>query len=360
MRAAVMRNVGDEGLDVVDDLDTIDVGPGQVKIDIKATGVCHSDLSGLNGTIPQAAPAVLGHEGAGIVSEVGEGVTTVAVGDHAIVAWAPPCGKCDMCTGRHQPHLCMNVQMVMMGTPNFREGDTPMMGFAGAGTWAESIVLPQEAAIKIDDDVPFEVASLVGCAVTTGVGAALNTAKVVPGSNVAVFGCGGVGISVIQGARIAGAAEIVAVDLNKEKAEDAKRFGATHAVTPDEIDAAKGEITGGEGFDYTFEAIGLSKTMRDAFDHARRGGTVTIVGVGRMDDMLSFSAFEMFYSEKSLLSSFYGSADVRYDFNRMLRLWKAGRLDLEGMISKRIKLDDINDALGALERGEVIRQVIQL
>jgi S-(hydroxymethyl)glutathione dehydrogenase/alcohol dehydrogenase len=360
MRAAVMRNVGDEGLDVVTDMETIPVGPGQVRIDIKATGVCHSDLSGLNGTIPQMTPAILGHEGAGVIAEVGDGVTNLAVGDHVIVAWAPPCGLCENCTGRHQPHLCMNIQMVMMGTPNFKQGDDIVWGFAGAGTWAESLVLPWQAAIKIADDVPFEVASLIGCAVTTGVGAVINTAKVKPGSNVVVFGAGGIGISVIQGARLAGAAQIVAVDLNKEKAEDAKRFGATHGCTPAELDAVKGEITGGEGFDYSFEAIGLSLTMRAAFDAIRRGGTCTIVGVGKMDDMLQFSAFEMFYSEKTLLSSFYGSADVRTDFNRLLNLWKAGRLDLEGMISKRLPLEDINGALTALEKGEVIRQVIEL
>jgi S-(hydroxymethyl)glutathione dehydrogenase/alcohol dehydrogenase len=360
MRAAVMRNVGDEGLDVVDDLETIDVGPGMVRIEIKATGVCHSDLSGLNGTIPQVTPAVLGHEGAGVVAEVGPGVTNVAVGDHVIVAWAAPCGECINCTGRNQPHLCMNIQMQTMGTPNFRQGDTPVWGFAGAGTWAESIVLPYQSAIKIDPDVPFEIASLVGCAVTTGVGAAINTARVKPGSSVVVFGAGGVGISVIQGARLAGAAEIVAVDLNPDKFDEAKRFGATHGVTPDELDAAKIEITAGEGFDYAFEAIGRSQTMRASFDAVRRGGTACIVGVGKMDDFLQFSAFELFYSEKTLMSSFYGSADVRTDFNRLLRLWKAGRLDLEGMISRRLHLHDINDALKSLEKGEVIRQVIEL
>jgi S-(hydroxymethyl)glutathione dehydrogenase/alcohol dehydrogenase len=355
-----MRNVGDEGVDVVDNLETIDVGPGQVRIEIKATGICHSDLSGLNGTIPQMTPAVLGHEGAGVIAEVGPGVTNVKVGDPVIVAWAAPCGECANCVGRNQPHLCMNIQMQTMGMPNFKEGDTPVWGFAGAGTWAESLVLPYQSAIKIDPDVPMEVASLVGCAVTTGVGAAINTAKVKPGSNVVVFGAGGVGISVIQGARLAGAAEIVVVDLVPEKLEEAKKFGATHGATPDSLDDVKGEITGGEGFDYSFEAIGRSQTMRAAFDAVRRGGTATVVGVGKMDDMLQFSAFELFYSEKTLLSSFYGSADVRSDFNRLLRLWKAGRLDLEGMISRKLHMHDINDGLKALEKGEVIRQVVEV
>ena len=367
MRAALLRNTGDETLDVVDDMQTIDPGPGQVKVKIGATGVCHSDLSAMNGTIPQPAPAVLGHEGAGVVVALGDGVTTVAEGDHVIVAWSPPCGTCPSCTGRHQPHLCFNVQMMMAVTPNFILDGNPAFGMAGTGTFAEEVVLPKEAVIKIDADVPLEIASaqpsaryrsLIGCGVMTGVGAAINTAKVSPGSSVLVFGCGGVGISVIQGARIAGAAEIVAVDLNEDKHATAKAFGATHACTPDQLPDVKAEITGGEGFDYAFEAIGLAATMRGAYDNTRRGGTTVIVGVGRAEQQVSFNAFELFFDEKTLTGSYYGSADVRTDFARMIRLWKAGRLDLESMISRKITLDDINDALGALARGEVIRQVI--
>jgi S-(hydroxymethyl)glutathione dehydrogenase/alcohol dehydrogenase len=192
----------------------------------------------------------------------------------------------------------------------------------------------------------------------TGVGAAINTAKVVPGSSVVVFGCGGVGISVIQGARNAGAAEIVAVDLNEEKHATAKAFGATHACTPDDLQDLRMEITGGEGFDYAFEAIGLAVTMRGAYDATRRGGTTVIVGVGRNDQEVAFNAFELFFDEKTMTGSYYGSADVRTDFHRMIRLWRAGRLDLERMISRRITLEQINDAMGALARGEVIRQVI--
>ena len=197
---------------------------------------------------------------------------------------------------------------------------------AGFGTFAESLVVPQEGAIKIDDDVPFEIASLIGCGVTTGVGAAINTAKVTPGSTCAVIGCGGVGISVIQGCRIAGASVIVAVDLNDEKLETAKRFGATHAVKPDDLAAAQGELTGGAGgFDFTFEAIGLPQTVRAAYDAARRGGTVTVVGVGGFDKIVEFNMFELFFNEKTIHGSYYGSADVRSDFNRLLRLWKTGQ-----------------------------------
>jgi S-(hydroxymethyl)glutathione dehydrogenase / alcohol dehydrogenase len=358
MRAAVLRNTGDDKLEVRDDVGLVEVGPGQVKVDIQATGVCHSDLSAMTGVIPQPAPFVPGHEGAGIVAEVGEGVTSVAPGDHVIVAWSPPCGSCAFCIDRKQPNLCSNLQMATMGATNFLLEGAPMFGMAGAGTFSESVILAEQGVVKIGDDIPFEIASLVGCGVMTGVGAALNTAKVAPGSSVVVFGCGGVGISAIQGARVAGAAEIVAVDLVDHKLEDAQRFGATQAVKPDDLDGVKASVTGGDGFDYAFEAIGLPATMRAAYDATRRGGTTCVIGVGGMDQMVSFSAFELFYNEKNLVGSYYGSADVRSDFDRMLRLWKTGRLDLQGMISRKLGLEDVNEAIADLKAGEVIRQVI--
>ncbi|OWY63514.1 Zn-dependent alcohol dehydrogenase [cyanobacterium TDX16] len=358
MRGAVLRATGDENLDVVDDLTLDSPGPGQVQIDIKATGLCHSDLSGMTGTIPQPAPAVLGHEGAGIITAVGEGVTSVQEGDHVIVAWSPPCGSCKFCIDLKSPQLCVNIQFAETVKQKFHQGSEDIFGFAGAGTFAEQTLMPEQGVVKIDDDVPLDLASLIGCAVMTGVGAAINTAKVVPGSSVVVFGAGGIGISVIQGARIAGAAEIVAVDMVDSKLETAKTFGATHAVKPDELDELKGELTGGDGFDYAFEAIGLSTTMRAAFDSVRRGGTATIVGVGKMDDMLSFNAFELFFAEKKLLGSYYGTTDVRSDFARLIRLWRYGKLDLEGMITTKMPIDDVNLALDAMRKGEVVRQVL--
>jgi S-(hydroxymethyl)glutathione dehydrogenase / alcohol dehydrogenase len=358
MRAAVLRNTGDEKLEIRDDIELGPVGPGEVKVRIHATGVCHSDVSGMNGTIPQPAPFVPGHEGAGVVSEVGEGVTSVAPGDHIIVAWSAPCGTCKFCVDRKQPNLCINIQFAAGATPHFLQDGSPIFGFAGVGTWAEELILPQQGVVKIDPATPHEIASLVGCGVMTGVGAALNTAKVTPGSSVVVFGCGGVGISAIQGARVAGASEIVAVDLVDSKLEDAQRFGATHAVKPDELDSAKQTITGGDGFDYAFEAIGLPQTMRSAYDVIRRGGTACIIGVGGLDKSLTFNAFELFFDEKTLKGSYYGSADVRSDFSRMLNLWHNGRLDLEGMISKKIAIDDVNEAVADLKAGTVIRSVI--
>jgi S-(hydroxymethyl)glutathione dehydrogenase/alcohol dehydrogenase len=357
MRAALLRSIGDDKLEVRDDIELGPVGPGQVRIAIGATGICHSDLSAMNGTIPQPVPAILGHEGAGVVAEVGEGVTNVQPGDHVIVAWSPACGHCRNCVDRSSPQLCGELMGEMFMGNHFRLDGQPFGGMAGAGTFAEQLIVPSQAAIKIDADIPLDIASLVGCGVMTGVGAALNTARVKPGSSVVVFGCGGVGISAIQGARVAGASEIVAVDLVESKLETAQHFGATHAVTPDQLDSVKGLLTG-DGFDYAFEAIGNPVTMRAAYDATRRGGTTCIVGVGKMDQTISFSAFELFYSEKTLVGSYYGSADVRSDFHRILRLWQAGRLDLESMISRRMTIDEVNDGLVALAKGEVVRQVI--
>lgn len=356
MRAAVFQETGQAKADILDGVELVDLQPGDVRIRMRATGVCHSDISAMSGTIPQPAPCVLGHEGAGEIVEVGEGVTKVAPGDHVIVVWVPPCGECPTCL-RGQPNLCPS-SMTSMGNQRFSVDGTPFFGFAGTGTFAEESVMPQQAVVRIPDDVPFEIGALIGCGVTTGVGAVLNTARVEPGSSVAVIGAGGVGISVIQGARIAGASEIVAIDMQEPKLETAKRFGANYGATPDTIDDVKNEITGGEGFDYVFEVVGHSATIRQAYDLARRGGAAVVVGAGAMGDEVSFNAFELFYMEKRILGSLYGSADVRVEFPRLINLWRNGRLDLDGMISRRLKLDDVNDAFEAMERGEVIRQII--
>ena len=358
MLAAILMETPTEELMVADDVTLRDLAPGDVKVKIAHSGVCHSDLSAMNGTIPQTPPAVLGHEGAGVVTDIGDGVTHVAPGDHVIIAFSPPCGTCPYCTGRGQPNLCIDGFFAMSANPQVRRGDTVVGAMTGCGTFAEETIVPGIAAIKIDDDIPLDVAALVGCGVPTGVGAALNTAGITPGSSVLVIGAGGVGVAAIQGARIAGAAVIVAVDLHEGKLDRAKAFGATHGVLPDDLPAALAEITAGEGFDFTLECIGMPTTMRQAFDMTRRGGTSCIVGVGRMDETFELSAFEMFFSEKTLVGSMYGGADVRTDFNRFLRLYKAGRLDLEGMISRRIHIDEVNDAMACIGDADIIRQVI--
>ncbi|MGN6693992.1 MAG: Zn-dependent alcohol dehydrogenase [Aquihabitans sp.] len=357
MRAALLHNTGDEVLEIVDDVEVDAPGPGEVTIKIEATGVCHSDLHAMQGSLPQPAPFVPGHEGAGIIDAVGEGVTDLAVGDHVVVAWSPPCGKCNNCVERKQPHLCVMIQFAIAGTPRFSRNGEPVFGMAGTGTFAERLTVPQEAAVKIDDDIPFEIASLIGCGVSTGVGAAINTAKVTPGSKVVVFGCGGVGIAAIQGAHVAGASVIVAVDLNEDKLELAKTFGATHGCKPDDLAALQAELTG-DGFDYAFEAIGLPVTMRAAYDAVRRGGTACVIGVGAMDKEVSFNGFEIFFSEKNFMGSYYGSVDVRSDFHRLLSLWKSGQLDLDGMITNRMKIDEINEAFAIMKKGDAIRTVI--
>ena len=356
MRAAVLREL-DKDLEVRDDVELVDLLPGDVRIRLAASGVCHSDLSAQNGTIPAPLPCVLGHEGAGVVAEVGEGVSELAVGDHAIVSFVPACRKCEPCL-RGESNLCQKM-FQMVTAPHFKIGAEAVIGYLGCGTFSEEMIVMEEAVIKVDPEIPLDVVSLIGCGVTTGVGAAIHTAQVRPGSSVCVFGCGGVGISAIQGARIAGAAEIVAVDTVPEKLEMATRFGATHTALPDQLDAVNRAVTGGKGFDYALECVGNPKTIRASYDVVRRGGTAVVVGVGRTTEKIEFTAFELFYGEKTLKGSMYGSANVRVDFPRLLRLWKQGKLDLEGMITRRIAFEEINDAFRAMQAGEVIRTVVE-
>ena len=285
VRAAVLWKVGDP-LELRDDVRIKDPGPNEVRVRIAASGICHSDVSIQNGTVDQPLPSVLGHEGAGEVLEVGAGVDRLAPGDHVVLNWNPPCGMCAECLGG-QPNLCYQLSMHNPAVTKLSINDESVHSLTGLGTFAEEVVVPHQAVIKIPSDIPLDIAALVGCGVMTGAGAALNTAKVQPGSSVAVIGCGGVGISVLQGARICGAAEIVAVDLNPEKREFAKKFGATHTASPDELPQVSAEVTGGRGFDYAFEAIGLAETMRLTYDTARRGGTAVIVGMAKADAMVS-------------------------------------------------------------------------
>jgi S-(hydroxymethyl)glutathione dehydrogenase / alcohol dehydrogenase len=358
MRAAVLNQVGDTKLELRDDVRTVGVGEREIRIRVRATGVCHSDLSAMDGTLPALAPGILGHEGAGEVLEVGPRVEHLAVGDHVALTFVPPCGTCVNCRGR-RPHLCAVHSIAAFTSPRFLVGDTPAFGYAGTGTFAEELVVPADGAVKIDEDVPFEIAALVACGVMTGVGAVVNTAKVEPGASVLVIGCGGVGISVIQGARLAGAATIVAVDPVADKHEAAVRFGATHAIGPERLADTHASLTGSQGFDYTFDVVGAPATIRSAWDNARRGGTVVVVGAGRGDATVQFSAQELFLHDKRLLGSFYGGADVHRDYPRLLALWRSGRLDLDGMISRRIRLDEINDGLQVLRAGgTLIRQLV--
>ncbi|OXS31256.1 Zn-dependent alcohol dehydrogenase [Streptomyces sp. XY006] len=358
MRAAVLHEIGQDKLEVLDDVEAVGFGPGKVRIRVRATGLCHSDLSAMSGVLPQPAPFVPGHEGAGEILEVGEGVRNVQAGDRVVVCWLPACGACPACE-RGQTELCL-AGFMNAGTPNFKRPGGDVFGFAGTGTFAEEVVVDAGCAVPIPDDVPFDIAALIGCGVTTGLGAALNTADLEAGSSVAVIGCGGVGISAIQGARLRGAAEIVAVDPVAARREAAVRFGATRAVAPEELPDAKQQITGGEGFDHVFEVVGKAATARAAYDATRRGGTLVVVGAGAMDDVLQLNMFELFFDEKRILPSLYGGGDVLRSYARTIALWRAGRVDLAGLITHRVPFVEVNEALDQMRTGTALRTCIEL
>ncbi|MCM2393526.1 zinc-binding dehydrogenase [Streptomyces albipurpureus] len=357
MRAAILRKAGDETLDIVD-VQAISFGPGRVRVRMHRAGLCHSDLSVMNGLVPHPAPCVLGHEGAGEVVEVGEGVTNVKPGDRVIVCWMPPCDTCLSCKAG-DGHLCRSG-FGNLRTPNFQLDGSAVSGMFGEGVFAEEAVIAAYAAIPIPDDLPYDVAALIGCGVTTGIGAALNTARVTPGSSVAVIGLGGVGISIVQGAKVAGAARILAVDPIPNRRDWALEFGATDAVAPEAVKEAKARLTGGFGFDYSFEAVGKPATLRAAYNAARNGGTVCLVGVGGQQDFPDISMGELVGNEKSILPSFYGGTDVRQTYAKVIDLWRAGRLDLESMITHRVPLDGINEALRQMHTGEALRTVVEI
>jgi len=345
-------------LDVRDDVTTRPVGPGLVRIRMRAASLCHSDVSGMNGTLALPTPFVPGHEGAGEVVETGDGVTHVAPGDRVVVCWMPPCGKCGSCE-RGEGNLCLSG-MANVTTPVFSSDGRPVFGFIGTGTFAEEIVVPGNAAVPLPEDVPFEVGALIGCGVTTGIGAALHTAKVAPGSKVAVIGCGGVGVSVVQGARVAGAAVIAAVDPVSGRRGWARELGATHAASPEEFAALTAELTGGEGFDYVFEVVGKPATVRTGYDATRRGGTLCLVGVGARTDFPQINLAELVMHEKKLLPSFYGGTDVLESFARIIELWRAGEVDLEKMITHRVPLADADEAVRQMHTGEALRTVLTI
>lgn len=357
MRAALFTGV-DRGLSV-EDVELCPPGPRDVVVGIGASGVCHSDLSIRSGMVPYPAPAVLGHEGAGTVEWIGAEVDRVAVGDRVIASFVPSCGNCFHCR-LDESHLC-EASSRSRETPRFRRSDgSTAIAFTGLGTFAEAMVVDQASVVPIRTELPDDQVALLGCGVTTGVGAALNTARVVPGSSVAVIGCGGVGQSVLQGARIAGAATIIAIDPVEMKRETGTRLGATHAVDPsdgDPVEAVRA-LTSGRGVDYAFEVIGHPTTIRQAYDMARRGGTAVVVGMSRHDAEVSFPAFTLFHQAKTLVGSHYGTAQVRRDFQRLVDLAESGQLDLGAMVSKRIAIDEVEDAFRAMEAGEVIRSVI--
>ncbi|MHB8341375.1 MAG: Zn-dependent alcohol dehydrogenase [Mycobacteriales bacterium] len=355
VRAAVLREYGAPL--VIEEITLAPTGPDQVRVRIEASGVCHSDLSIATGALPHPLPVVLGHEGAGVVLEVGADVTHVRPGDHVVLAWTPACGACWFCE-RGERWLCERAIPDML-TSAYSSPDEHIYPALGAATFATETLVLGRAAVPVDPALPFEVAALVGCAVTTGVGAVLNTAEVVPGSSVMVLGCGGVGLSVVMGARLAGATTIIAVDLDAAKLDLAGELGATDAVlATEDVVAAVRERTGGRGADYTFEVIGRSDTIGMAWRCARRGGRVTVVGAGRFDDPVSLPAFELFHSAKVLQGCQYGSSVPERDFPRFLDLYRGGQLPLDRLVDARIGLDEVNGALSRMAAGKGARSVI--
>lgn len=345
----------------VEDVELAPPGPGMVRVRLAASGVCHTDLSIQDGTLPALLPATLGHEGAGVVAEVGAGVDGLTVGDHVVLSWVAPCRRCRLClAGR--PELCEHgMDHAFAGPYGTTTAGVAVHCGLGTGTFAEETVLPAAAAVRIGTDLPLELAALIGCAVCTGVGAVVNAAGVRPGESVAVVGCGGVGLAVVQGARLAGAADIVAVDRVPAKLAMALDNGATAAVDASSVDPATAvrDLTRG-GVDHALEVVGTSTTIAQAYAMARRGGTVTVVGAGRFDDAVSFPALGLMADAKRVQGTVYGGTDPARDIPRLVALASAGALDLERLVTTRIGLDDVDGAFRAMVAGEVARSLVVL
>ena len=361
MQAAVLRNTGTP-LPIlnIESVDLDSPGPHEVLVRTLATGVCHSDLHYLQGKSRMAMPAVLGHEGAGIVDAVGEAVTYVKPGDHVITCVSTFCGTCEYCLSG-MPYRCngraatsrSESQASRLTANGERIGQ-----HGGLGTFAERMLVHENSVVKIRDDMPLAQAALIGCGVTTGMGAVLNTAKVEAGSTVAVYGAGGIGLSAIQGARIAGARTIIAVDVNEYKLKTAREFGATHAV-----DASAGNpveairaLTGG-GVDYSFEAIGLKETVKQCFESIRVEGTATVIGLMPVGETLELDG-RMFF-RGHFQGSMMGSNRFRIDMPKYIDFYMQGKLRLDEMITRRGHLDDVHEAFRAMEAGEVVRTVLE-
>ncbi len=362
-KAAILFEVGKKL-----DLREVEVEPprsGEVLIKMTAAGICHSDLHVMTGHLAAQLPAILGHEGSGIVAGVGPGVTSLKPGDHVIPLWRLSCGVCEYCSdGR--PALCAEGLQIRMtgrlldGSTRFKLDGKEIKHFAGVSSFSEYSVIPEKAVLKIPQDFPLDKAALLGCGVITGVGAVFNAARVKPGSSVAVIGTGGVGINVIQGAAIAGAEKIIAVDLLPNKLEFARKFGATHAINAGEANPVEAirALTGGRGVDYAFEVIGLPATIRQAYDSLKKRGLAVVVGVTPMTAEVSVPIMTLVFEERTLTGSVYGSSRPLIDIPMLMNLYKAGKLKLDELLTRRYPFSQINEAYEALERGEGLRSVV--
>ncbi|MEC9266912.1 MAG: S-(hydroxymethyl)glutathione dehydrogenase/class III alcohol dehydrogenase [Alphaproteobacteria bacterium] len=340
---------------------------GEVLVEIKATGVCHTDEFTLSGADPEGAfPAILGHEGAGVVVDVGPGVRSLKKGDHVIPLYTPECRECDYCLNP-KTNLCQAIrstqgQGVMPdGTSRFSINGEKILHYMGTSTFSNHTVLPEIALAKVREDAPFDKICYIGCGVTTGIGAVINTAKVEPGSNVVVFGLGGIGLNVLQGARLAGANMIVGVDINPSKVEMAKRFGMTHFVNPKEVEGDLVpylvDLTGG-GADYSFECVGNTTLMRQALECAHKGwGESIIIGVAGAGQEISTRPFQL-VTGRSWRGTAFGGARGRTDVPKIVDWYMDGKIEIDPMITHTMPLNDINKAFDLMHAGESIRSVV--
>lgn len=364
--AAVLERT--EGPLEVTELELAPPGPGEALVRLHASGVCHSDWNAVDGTAPTRCPAVLGHEGAGVVEAIGPGVTRVRPGDHVALSWAPSCGACEECL-RGLTQLCstawpaMGTGGLMDGTPRLSRDGEPVYHYSFISSFAEATVLPEQSCVPIPKDVPFDVAGLVGCAVSTGVGAVWRTAQVRPGERVAVIGCGGVGLSALLGALAAGAGTVVAVDAHPGKLEVARELGADETVLwagdAAATAAAVAEASGG-GVDYAIEATGRPEAMQAAFLSTRPRGAAVLIGIPREDAVLELPALTIPRMERRVLGSIYGSSRPERDFALSLDLYRRGRLPLDRLISHTLPLEEIDRAFELMRTGEALRVVLDL
>jgi Zn-dependent alcohol dehydrogenase len=365
IRGAVLEAMG--GPLTVSELELAAPGPEEVLVRVHASGVCRSDWNAVDGTAETRCPAVLGHEGAGVVEAVGERVQRVGIGDHVALSWAPWCGECDECL-RDLPQLCstvwpaMGTGGLMDGTPRLSRDGEPVYHYSFLSTFADACVVPERSCVPMPDDVPFAVASLVGCAVSTGVGAVWRTAGVRPGDRVAVIGCGGVGLSALMATVAVAAEPIVAVDTAPEKLDVARSFGATRTVRwiggAEETAEAVREASGG-GVDYAFEATGRPEAMEAAFLSTRVRGAAVLIGIPSDDAVLALPARTIPRMERRLLGSIYGSTKPERDFPRTLALYREGRLPLDRLVSHRLPLDEVERGFELMRSGKALRVVLE-
>lgn len=362
--AAVLHELG-KPLSV-EEVEVLPPGPGEVQVRVAAAGVCHSDLHVIKGDLPMPTPIIPGHEGSGVVIAVGKGVTTIEEGDHVLPMWRMSCGRCEYCLGG-RPALC-DVGTKMRFTGLMPDGDTRfrsasggrILHYAGVSTFSQVATMLEPSVVKIPKDYSLTNGALISCGVITGFGAVVNTAGVEPGSTVAVFGCGGIGLNIVQSAKLAGALQIIAVDRVSSKLDYAKEFGATDVVNGSEDDPVQAvlDLTGGVGVDYAFEAIGLPEPIEQAYDSTKKGGTCVVAGIAPKEARARINVNALVYAEKTLKGTIYGSTRPRIDLLKLIDLHLAGLLKLEQLLTKTYPLSQINEAYEALENGEVARSLI--